>query len=282
MLWGDEWCFENIAFSVTVKNSTRADLELTAAFTARIDYMMCGWEKVLPVESPKQLREEGWLTPAGELHFQVSANADFSRDQPLRNDLVGFQLMWANMRFTDMVLASEAGDAFECHRAVLVAQSPVFAAMLQGEFEEAAARKVVVGDVRGEDLREFLSFLYTSILHPGADARVLLRLADMYELPHLAKACGENLKWFMTGATVLEDMRTLHAHSKNCCIRITWEESCEKVRQENHLLRAFFHSVLESGQSSGPVMAIMNHVLEDDSLLDLVVGPLVEKLLDEL
>ncbi|XP_049786223.1 protein roadkill-like [Schistocerca cancellata] len=88
-----------------------------------------------------------------------------------------------------------AGDAeFQAHRAVLAARSPVFAAMLRHDTQEARTGSVRINDVEADVLREVLRFVYTDsspFLETMADR--LLMAADKYDLPQLKELCEVEL-----------------------------------------------------------------------------------------
>jgi len=100
------------------------------------------------------------------------------------------------MLFPDMHLISGSGHEICCHRAVLCAVSPVFKAMLTGEFKEASHGEIIVQDGTSDDVRNFLEYVYTDYLNADLDhgaLRRLLRMADMYGLVGLAELCAFRL-----------------------------------------------------------------------------------------
>lgn len=81
-------------------------------------------------------------------------------------------------------------EEFKAHRAVLSARSPVFAAMLRHDTQEARTGRVDVRDIEPDVLREVLRFVYTdSTPHLEKMADRLLVVADKYDLPKLKELC---------------------------------------------------------------------------------------------
>lgn len=88
---------------------------------------------------------------------------------------------------SDVVLLVE-GQEFHVHRAILMMQSPVFEAMLDGHFREASQKVITLKEKTSEGMLQFLKLLYPvnmikKPLIPFDDKNILkiLQLADEYQ-----------------------------------------------------------------------------------------------------
>ncbi|XP_047100910.1 poly [ADP-ribose] polymerase tankyrase-1-like [Schistocerca piceifrons] len=101
------------------------------------------------------------------------------------------------------------------HRAVLVAGSPVFAAMFRHDTAESRGGLVDVADVDGPVLRELLTYLYTLRAPQLASlAPRLLVAADKYGVASLKAQCEQQLA---AGLTVDNAAATAVLAVRHCC-----------------------------------------------------------------
>ncbi|XP_049770078.1 poly [ADP-ribose] polymerase tankyrase-1-like [Schistocerca cancellata] len=101
------------------------------------------------------------------------------------------------------------------HRAVLVAGSPVFAAMFRHDTAESRGGLVDVADVDGLVLRELLTYLYTLRAPQLASlAPRLLAAADKYGMASLKAQCEQQLA---AGLTVDNAVATAVLAVRHCC-----------------------------------------------------------------
>ncbi|XP_047101081.1 cortactin-binding protein 2-like isoform X1 [Schistocerca piceifrons] len=101
------------------------------------------------------------------------------------------------------------------HRAVLVAGSPVFAAMFRHDTAESRGGLVDVADVDGPVLRELLAYLYTLRAPQLASlAPRLLVAADKYGVASLKAQCEQQLA---AGLTVDNAAATAVLAVRHCC-----------------------------------------------------------------
>lgn len=98
---------------------------------------------------------------------------------------------------SDVVLVVQ-GKQFHVHRSILMMQSPVFEAMLNGNFKEANEKKITLRGKTSEDMLQFLKLLYPqnmtkTPLISFTDDRVLdiLVLADEYQAESVMNQCLE-------------------------------------------------------------------------------------------
>lgn len=84
---------------------------------------------------------------------------------------------------------------FTCHKAVLVARSEVFKAMLGvSETKESETGEVDIVDMEPEDVGQLLRFLYTDdVDHEVMNPSKLLAAAEKYNLSKLKSICGDLL-----------------------------------------------------------------------------------------
>ena len=103
--------------------------------------------------------------------------------------------LFVDQRFSDFTIAC-GRRSFSCHRCVLSARSPVFAAMLEhDDTEEGRSREVRVTDVEPEVMDGLLRFVYTDRC-PRGDTRQLYNLmvaADKYDIRALKDICQDAL-----------------------------------------------------------------------------------------
>ncbi|KAL1403681.1 hypothetical protein pipiens_005595 [Culex pipiens pipiens] len=129
---------------------------------------------------------------------------------------------------------------FHAHKAVLVAQSTVFAAMFQHDMREAQRNEIVIPNMDPQVFEEVLRFIYTDKVEGLPQmAYELLEVAEKYDLARLKVICENEL---LTGITVnaatktleFADMyraeklkaKTLHFLNRNLRQIPNWEEFC--------------------------------------------------------
>ncbi|XP_055345259.1 uncharacterized protein LOC129593094 [Paramacrobiotus metropolitanus] len=94
-------------------------------------------------------------------------------------------------RTNDCTLVSRDGKHFAVHRAVLVAQSPVFAAMFKHDMKEKSSGKCFIKDISGMVLGALIKFAYTCapLTLPAAKLPDLYDAADKYDMADLRVHC---------------------------------------------------------------------------------------------
>ncbi len=97
-------------------------------------------------------------------------------------------------QFTDLVLKVEGKD-FYCHRAILIAISPYFRAMLTSDMKESIEEEVTLHDLNAENFKRLLDFVYTCRLYLNDEnAQEIMELACFLQLLPAISACGLYLK----------------------------------------------------------------------------------------
>ena len=101
---------------------------------------------------------------------------------------------------SDVILVVQSKQ-FHVHRSILTMQSPVFEAMLSGNFKEASEKKITLRGKTSEDMLQFLKLLYPenmikTPLISFTDEKVLdiLVLADEYQAESVMNQCLERAK----------------------------------------------------------------------------------------
>ena len=111
--------------------------------------------------------------------------------QPLAHDL---RAMLDAGTLADVRLLADGG-ALPAHRAILVARSAYFRAMLQGGCKEGSAHEVLLPAVSVDALRRVLQWLYTGhvALHDG-DAQGVLEAASLFALDPLLQCVVDHVR----------------------------------------------------------------------------------------
>lgn len=106
------------------------------------------------------------------------------------NDLE--RLLESEMR-SDITLKTRDGN-LRAHKAILMARSPVFAAMFNADMQEKNSDSVTIYDTSCKTLHEVLRFIYTG-KRPGKDVVTtdLFVTADKYSMQRLKYMCAESL-----------------------------------------------------------------------------------------
>ena len=97
-------------------------------------------------------------------------------------------------KFTDLILKVE-GIEFYCHRAILIAISPYFRAMLTSDMKESMEEEVTLHDIRADIFKRLLDFVYTCRLYLTNDnVQDVMELACFLQLLPAITACAKYLK----------------------------------------------------------------------------------------
>lgn len=116
-------------------------------------------------------------------------------------------------RLADAVLVAD-GREWRVHKAILVARSPVFAAMFEHDMAESKSSRVTIGDVSADVLDQVLRYMYTGkVDHIRVLGVDLLAVADRYALPRLKALCEEELARSVSHDNALDVLLTADLHS---------------------------------------------------------------------
>ena len=164
-----------------------------------------------------------WVTPVQPLHIWCTvrlfgaATTTKAPAQDLADDAGSVtalvQALHEDCSDTDIVLHVQ-GHCIPAHRIVLMAQSPVFRAMLTDDLREKATGQIDIHDHSADAVREMKRFMYTGkverLKDVGAD---VLDLAVAYELPQLKALCIKALPSLLCKSNVSRVFATAHTHS---------------------------------------------------------------------
>ncbi|XP_049796916.1 speckle-type POZ protein-like isoform X2 [Schistocerca nitens] len=115
------------------------------------------------------------------------------------------------------------GDStLRAHRAILVARSPVFAAMMAHDCLEASSGHITVTDIEPEVLSQLLVFLYTdeAQLEPRLALRLLVA-ADKYQVHTLKEQCEYVVS------------RSLRVENAVACAVLAIQHSCSSLTESS-------------------------------------------------
>lgn len=155
------------------------------------------------------------------------------------------ETMWADRKFTDMVIVTEDDAEIPCHKCVMAASSPVFDKMLSSPMKESSlARVLLKGD--GQIVQALLQYMYIGSLPSNIlqeEIRIdavasLLQLADMYQMPQLLDYCSALLSTFAGEQNVIDVLRCLgRFKGLGAFVQICFDAVMAKVNKQPELLR---------------------------------------------
>jgi len=111
------------------------------------------------------------------------------------------------------------------HKCILVARSPVFAAMFRAGMSEEATRCIIIDDIEVNVMRALLEFIYSDTIDPKlleSYAELLLIAAAKYQIMGLVTICESYLCIHITNETALtllklaDDVPECEKLKKNC------------------------------------------------------------------
>lgn len=106
------------------------------------------------------------------------------------------------------------GQEIRAHKAILLARSPVFAAMFNCGMQESASGRVDIKDIAPDIFKAFLLFIYTDqVDFANVDAEDLLVAANKYLIPLLKFKCQEHLSQKLTEENCTELLMVAHVHN---------------------------------------------------------------------
>ena len=110
----------------------------------------------------------------------------------------------------------EGFDPIAAHRTILVAQSPVFAAMFRHDVSERRCGEVLIEDLPAPALRAFVAYLYTEDLRLDTikqHGEALLAAADKWQVPRLAAICEQHMMQHITIDNVVPWAELAYLHN---------------------------------------------------------------------
>ena len=111
----------------------------------------------------------------------------------------------------------QLGDqSIGAHVAVLIARSPVFAAMFQHDMQETKTRQVIIADIEPAVFKQLLHYIYSGRapdLRLDQMAQSLLLAADKYDIADLKEECLALLRSRITVDNAINTLMWAHYHS---------------------------------------------------------------------
>merc|ERR1740123_1634602 len=174
--------------------STTHSISRTMKFAEQLSSSAC--RQGVPVklaDNWSALVRDGWLGSSGHVLVIVSIRGDFnvlerSGIESATDDVLS--KMWSTAPSCEFHIAAQ-GQEIRCHRSVLAAASPVFAATFGSDMQEGCQSFACIDEVP-DDILAMVQFVYTGRLPLGLDCLSLLRIlriADCYQLPKLFQVC---------------------------------------------------------------------------------------------
>ena len=112
--------------------------------------------------------------------------------------------LFLDPQFSDVVLLCQ-GEETRAHRVILSTRSPVFRAMLQSEMSECVTGKIQIDDANKDVLKEMMRYMYCAkVDEKFTQFKVLLILADKYQVDELIKYCGTKMVESLNKDNVLQ------------------------------------------------------------------------------
>lgn len=135
---------------------------------------------------------------------------------PLETLTGNFGELLHKSQFADVIL-SVSGKEISAHKAILSAQSPVFAAMFKHKMKENGQNKVIITDISYETMKNILHFIYTGNV-PNLDkmADSLFSAADKYDLGQLKLLCENELRSNLSVENAVNTLLLADTHNSNC------------------------------------------------------------------
>jgi len=143
--------------------------------------------------------------------------------------------MWEDRPFADGMIVCES-HRFEIHRGVLAASSPFFAAAFKSGMSEERTNTVEVRDASARGLQELLRFMYVGCFDDEL-ASEILPLAVRFQIPALARQCGEVLLKKLSLETASDLIPILRAHRSDESMTRVWKEVVSKVAADDRMVR---------------------------------------------
>jgi len=113
---------------------------------------------------------------------------------------------------SDVVIKCQ-GEDIPCHKSILAARSPVFAAMFQHNMAEARNHEVDIQDLSVTTVHLMLEYIYSGQFQHSSNTEDLLPAADKYELTQLKSACELSLSRTVNMANCLDLLILSDIHS---------------------------------------------------------------------
>ena len=129
----------------------------------------------------------------GVISYPCESKRRMPQSLPIRKKDDDLEKLLESERFADLDIVCK-DKVFRVHKAILVARSPVFAAMFEHEMIEQTENRVDMEEIDSEIGQELLRFIYSGKVNNLEErTRELLAGANMYALQELKAMCEEVL-----------------------------------------------------------------------------------------
>ncbi|XP_008547749.2 speckle-type POZ protein B [Microplitis demolitor] len=131
---------------------------------------------------------------------------------------------------------------FRAHRSILMARSPVLAAMFSHDMVEKKENKISIPDIAPVVFEKLLKYIYTDeVTDLDAYAERLIQAADKYQIQSLKDRCQESLSKTLTVENVLSIMTLAKRHSAKPLLEFTNEFMASNIKKviKTHNFRKF-------------------------------------------
>ncbi|XP_057334007.1 speckle-type POZ protein-like [Microplitis mediator] len=164
---------------------------------------------------------------------------------------------------SDVVLI--VGDKkIKTHKSILIARSPVLAAMFMHNTVENKNNEINIIDIKAEIIEKMLKFIYTDkVENIDDDAEYLLEVADKYQVQMLKELCEKSLSKSVTTENAVKIMILADRHNAKQLLKFVIDfivTNAEDVIETNdykfieksnfHLLSTLFKKIVNSKKSS--------------------------------
>ncbi|XP_057317941.1 speckle-type POZ protein-like A [Microplitis mediator] len=123
---------------------------------------------------------------------------------------------------------------FEAHRSILMARSPVLAAMFSHEMIEKKDNKISIPDITPEIFEKVLEYIYTDEVSGLAKiADDLLEAADKYQLLSLKNICQESLSKTLNLENAFKLMSLADRHSAEPLVEFITDFLVKNIKNNN-------------------------------------------------
>ncbi|XP_057319521.1 speckle-type POZ protein B-like [Microplitis mediator] len=137
-----------------------------------------------------------------------------------------------NTKMGSDVIINVRNTEFRAHKIILMARSPVLAAMFSHDMIEKKENKISIPDITPEIFERVLKYIYTDeVTDVGAYAESLLESADKYQIQSLKDSCQESLCKNLTVENALTIMTLADRHSAKYLLEFTNKFIASNIEQ---------------------------------------------------
>ncbi|XP_057327410.1 speckle-type POZ protein-like [Microplitis mediator] len=137
-----------------------------------------------------------------------------------------------NSKISSDVIINVGEKEFQAHKIILMARSPVLAAIFSHEMIEKKDKKLTIRDISPEIFEKVLEYIYTDKVTGLEEiADDLLEAADKYQLLSLKIICQESLSETLTVENALKIMTLADRHSAKHLLEFTNTLMASNIKQ---------------------------------------------------